>query len=384
MRARLHGEPPRTHVTGLRVRAFWACFGILVSLSAVYAVAFAVLLVWDEVPDRVSFAWQLAAGCWLLALPPIWIIARWESRWVVRRVQEPIVSLIRQCQQIRDGGLPARLRYAGGDEELESLAAALNELLEHFNRIVVCQHQFAADAAHELRTPLTAQSVVGENALARRSSPAELREAVGSMLEESKHMQRLIESLLELTRASVSRIADREPPGRPEPLELGALARGCVETLQVLAEEKRQRIELIARPVWAQADATLLRQALLNVIHNAIEHCPEGTRIQVESAQFTRDQAIVRVTDNGPGIPLEQQSRLFERFYRGPSAAGRRGLGLGLSIARAVLKSQRGDIHLRSEPGAGCSLTLTLPLAPQGMGQEGRIRGWFASAKALP
>lgn len=362
MRARVHGWLPPAPVS-LRERAFWACFSILVSLSALYGVGFATWLIWDEMPGHVSLAWRIAGACWVIALPPIWIIARWESRWVVRRVQEPILSLIRQCEQIRDGGLPARLRSPGRDEELGALAAALNGLLEHFNRIVIRQHQFAADAAHELRTPLTAQSVVGENALARRSSAAELREAVGSMLEESKHMQRLIESLLDLTRASVTSVADQEPAGQPVPLNLGELARGCVETLQVLAEEKHQRIELLARPVYAEADPTIVRQALLNVIHNAIEHCPPGTRIQVESARFGRNQAMLRVSDNGPGIPAEQQARLFDRFYRGPSAAGRRGLGLGLSIARALLKSQRGNIHLRSDPGAGCRLTLTLPLA---------------------
>jgi signal transduction histidine kinase len=204
--------------------------------------------------------------------------------------------------------------------------------------------------------------VVGENALAQRATSAELREAVGSMLEEAKHMQRLIENLLELTRASVVGVADRKSAGDPQPVELGRLAQGCVESLQILAEEKRQRIEVTAAPVWADANATMVRQALLNVIHNSIEHCPPETCIQVTTARFSNNHAMIRVKDNGSGIPLEQQPHVFRRFYRGPSATRRRGLGLGLSIAKAFVKSQRGNIYLMSEPGAGCCFTLTLPL----------------------
>jgi two-component system OmpR family sensor kinase len=352
----------------LRTHAFWTCFGILFLLATAYGVILAVFLGHGDALDlseRPTLAWHVALACWLLGLPLIWLVARLESRWIMRRVREPISALIHQCDEIRAGRAPARLRYPDGKvapaAEVAGLAVAINELLSHFNRTVLCQHQFAADAAHELRTPLTAQSVVGENALARRCTSAELREAVGSMLEESKHMKRLIENLLELSRASAVGATDRDCACEREPLELGRLAQSCVESLQILAEEKHQRIELTAAPVWTDADPTLVRQALLNVIHNAIEHCPDGARIQVVTGRFARDRAMIRVIDDGPGIALEQQAHVFKRFYRVASATRRRSLGLGLSIAKAVLKSQRGDIHLRSEPGAGCCFTLTLP-----------------------
>jgi two-component system, OmpR family, sensor kinase len=361
----------------LRTHAFWTCFGILFLLATAYGIALAVFLGQGDaldLPERQTLAWRVALACWLIGLPLIWLVARLESRWIMRRVQEPLAGLARQCDEIRAGRASARLKYAGGDSELAGLTDAINELLTHFNRIVLCQHQFAADAAHELRTPLTAQSVVGENAIARRCTSVELREAVGSMLEESKHMKRLIENLLELSRASAVGATERDPARDREPLELGRLAQSCVESLQILAEEKRQRIELTAAPVWTDADATLVRQALLNVIHNAIEHCPEGAQIQVITGRFARDRAMIRVIDSGPGIGLEQQAHVFKRFYRAGSSTGRRGLGLGLSIAKAVLKSQRGDIHLRSEPGAGCCFTLILPrLSERLVHEENRI-----------
>jgi signal transduction histidine kinase len=348
----------------LRTHAFWACFGILCLLATAYGVVLAVLLGQDDVLDlaeRQMLPWRVALGCWMCGLPLMWLVARLESRWIMQRVQKPIATLVRQCDEIRAGRAAARLKYDGGDAELAELACSINDLLTHFNRIVLCQHQFAADAAHELRTPLTALSVVGENALASRCTGAELRETVGSMLEESKHMKRLIENLLELSRASAVGASEPDPSRDCQPLELAKLSRSCVESLQILAEEKHQRIDLTSSPVWTDADSTLVRQALLNVIHNAIEHCPEGAHIQVVTGRFARDCAMIRVIDDGPGIPLEQQAYVFKRFFRAGGTTRRRSLGLGLSIAKAVLKSQRGDIHLRSEAGAGCCFTLSLP-----------------------
>jgi signal transduction histidine kinase len=334
-----------------------ACCGILVILAAAYSVIAGVDA--GDAPEQLRQLWQAALVCWVVSLPSIWMIARVKSRWVVRRVQEPITALVRQCHEIRAGCAAPKLSYDGNDLELRALAAAFNGVLKHFNAFVLCQRGFAADAAHELRTPLTAQMVVGENALARRCSSAELREVIGSMLEESKHMRRLIENLLELARA------EDNPPHGPMPLELGKLAQGCVESLQVLAEEKRQHLELSAATIWADADSTSVRQALLNVIHNAIEHCPECTRIQVIVDEFARDRVMIRVRDNGPGIPVEHQPHVFMRFYRCYNSGARRGLGLGLSIAQALLRSQRGYIHLASEPGEGCCFTLVLPLLPR-------------------
>jgi signal transduction histidine kinase len=359
-------EQSRRWELNLRERAFWTAFCILLSLAVACGSVFAVFLVHEEVADfhgRVILAWHVALACSVLALPPIWLIARLESRWIVRRVQRPIESMVQQCRRIRQGGAITHLQPGEHGHELIGLTSAVNELLDQFNDLVVRQHQFAADAAHELRTPLTAQVVVGENALARRCSSAELREAIGSMLEESKHMRRLIDALLLLTRASANRVTAVNAASRePLAIALDIVARSCVESLQVLAEEKQQRIELNVVPVWADADPTMIRQALLNVIHNAIEHCPEGVQIKVETARFSREHAMVRVSDNGPGIPLEQQEHVFKRFYRGPNASRRRGLGLGLSIAAAVMKSQRGNIHLRTAPGGGAQFTLVLPL----------------------
>jgi signal transduction histidine kinase len=234
--------------------------------------------------------------------------------------------------------------------------------VEDLEQMITRQHRFVADAAHELRTPLTAQSVVGGNVLCRKATAAELREAVGSMLEESKHMTRLIDGLLELARVSCARGGSHVEAQHGGVLELGQLVQSCVQALQILAEERSQTIDVaLGARMWIQADGTLVRQALLNIIHNAIEHCPEGTRIRIETDR-SDGEGLIRVIDNGPGIPLQDQPRVFERFYRGSGNSRRRGLGLGLSIARAVLRSQGGGIQLHSVPGAGSTFTVAMPL----------------------
>jgi signal transduction histidine kinase len=360
----------------LRKRSFWTFFGALVLLAAGYAAALAVFLNHEDVLDpavREPLAWYLALACWVIALPAIWLIASLENRRVARHAQESIAQMIAQCHEIRHGRAPARLNHTGASNELRDLAVAVNDVFAHFSERVAAQHQFAADAAHELQTPLTAQSLLAQNALARRTSTAELCDTVHSMLEESKHMKRLIGSLLDLTRASVADVIAQDGCREPMPVALHDLAQSCVECLRVLAEEKHQRIEVTARPATADADTTMIRQAVLNIIHNAIEHCPAGAGIHVETARFSPRQAMIRVTDDGPGIPVDQQQRVFERFYRGPGSR-RRSLGLGLAIARALVNSQKGHIHLRSEPGAGCCFTLILPMMRNSPGRHPPVK----------
>ena len=255
---------------------------------------------------------------------------------------------------------PERRRVAPSQGAINTQAR-----LAHLEQVIVRQHRFVNDVAHELRTPLTAQCVVAESVLGRHAATtAQLRDAIVSMLEESKHMKRLIEGLQDLTRASLTNTAEQDVSRQSVALDLSALTRDCVESLRVLADEKQQNIEVSATPgVLVDVDLTMARQALLNVIHNAIEHCPEGTHIRVDTTCCSPNEASIRVRDNGPGIALEDQCHVFERFYRGARTSRKRSLGLGLSIAKALLCSQGGGIQLQSTPGEGCCFLLSLPLA---------------------
>jgi signal transduction histidine kinase len=325
---------------------FLLCFAIPAALIAIYA----------TVLSGETNVWQTASLCWVLTLFVIGLIAR-------------IASIVERCEREagENGGAAALAPAEQPRAALLRAAAGAQERLVHLEQVIVRQHRFVSDVAHELRTPLTAQCLVGESVLGKQAATgAELRDATVSMLEESKHMRRLIDALLDLTRASLTNAAEQGVSRQPVALDLGVLARDCVESLRVLAEEKQQSIDVSTAPgVLADVDLTMVRQALLNVIHNSIEHCPEGTHIRVATERCSPSEARIRVQDNGPGIPLAEQHNVFERFYRGAGTSRQRSLGLGLSIAKAVLCSQGGGIELRSSPGAGCCFLLTLPLAAQ-------------------
>lgn len=338
-------RPPWARIP-VRASLFRLCFAIPAALIAVYA----------TVLSDATNLWQTATLCWVLTALVIGLIGR-------------IASIVERCErEASQEGTTAVLPVEQPRAALLRTADSAQERLVHLERVIVRQHRFVSDAAHELRTPLTAQCVVGESMLGKQTATnAQLRDAIVSMLEESKHMKRLIEALLDLTRASLTNAAEQGISRQPVALDVSLLAHDCVESLRVLAEEKQQSIEVSTTPgdILADADLTMVRQALLNVIHNAMEHCPAGTHIQVATERCPPNEALIRIQDNGPGIPLEEQHYVFERFYRGAGASRQRSLGLGLSIAKAVLCSQGGGIELRSAPGEGCCFVLKLPLAAQ-------------------
>ncbi|HEY6926297.1 MAG TPA: HAMP domain-containing sensor histidine kinase [Steroidobacteraceae bacterium] len=335
--------------TRLRAHAFKLCFAVPAALIAIYATV---------ISDQ-THAWRTATICWVLTALVIGLVMG-------------VASMIEQCEREanQNGGLSTSLPVWRRSPSQRRTANGAQERIAHLENVIVRQHRFVNDAAHELRTPLTAQSLVGAGVLARESATStELREAIVSMLEESKHMKRLIEGLLDLTRAALTHTSGGGVSRQPVALDLSALARDCVESLQVLAEEKQQSIKAnVAADVLADADLTMVRQALLNVIHNSVQHCPEGTHIQVDTLNCPPNEVLIRVQDDGPGIPLEEQGYVFERFYRGAGSSRQRGLGLGLSIAKAILCSQGGGIELRSTPGSGCSFLMRLPRATRHRG----------------
>jgi signal transduction histidine kinase len=235
----------------------------------------------------------------------------------------------------------------------------LSRVQDSFERL----RRFTADASHELRTPLTAMRSVGEVALQGPLEPAACRDVIGSMLEEVDRLTRLVDSLLTLTRAESGKVQ----PAR-EILDLSEFARNVVEHLRVLAEEKQQSLGVHApEPVNAACDAAILRQGLMNLIHNAIKYTPNSGAIRVAVAKTPSGEASIEVRDTGPGIPAAHRQRIFERFYRVDVGRSRDagGVGLGLAIARWAVEANGGRIELESEEGKGSLFRVVLPMLDQ-------------------
>jgi signal transduction histidine kinase len=220
--------------------------------------------------------------------------------------------------------------------------------------------RFTADASHELRTPLTAIRSVGEVALQEERSRREYRDVIGSMLEEVDRLTRLVESLLTLSRADAGHVQLQRVD-----ISLLALAREASSMVEVLGEEKRQRIDVEGDAgLIVSADRLILRQAMVNLLDNAIKYSPVDSRISIRVARVAGNCVSMEIVDEGPGIPAEHQPYVFDRFYRVDKARMREwgGAGLGLSITRWAVEAHGGEISLQSKEGSGATFRVSFPL----------------------
>ncbi len=302
---------------------------------------------------------ELASFLWLLliALPIAVLVAGLGGYLMARKFLAPVEQMAEKARKIGAGNLEERLPVLNPHDELGNLAQAFNELLERIQKSFERLRQFTSDAAHELRTPLTAIRSIGEVGLQDRKSAEQYREIIGSMLEENQRLTHLVNNLLFLSRADA-----RSLNIRMESFDLYEFVRRTIDLIQPLAEEKNQKILLEGQSITGMADRTLLKQALLNLLDNAIKYSPKNETIPVRIRQDNSNTILIQVMDNGPGIPQEHKERIFERFYRVDKGRSREmgGSGLGLAIARWAVQMQGGRISVDSRIGKGSTFTIIL------------------------
>jgi len=277
---------------------------------------------------------------------------------LARRALAPVDRMSERARLITAERLKERLPVDNPDDELGRLATVFNETLTRLESSFEQMRRFTADASHELRTPLTVIRSVGEVGLRGRRDEVAYREIIGSMLEEVDRLARLVDRLLMLSRADTG-----QSKLSTDIVDLSELADEVAAQLGVLAEEKQQSITLerTGAPRWT-GDRLVLRQALLNLVDNAIKYSPVGGRITIRVAESPA-AAVVEVSDTGPGIPEELQSRIFDRFYRLDKSRSRDngGTGLGLSIAKWAVEVNGGQLTLEKTNGVGSTFRITLP-----------------------
>jgi len=297
----------------------------------------------------------------LLGFPIAVLLAGFGGYGLARKALAPIDAMATQSQKISAERLSDRLPIQNPQDELGKLGLTFNDLLARLQAAFDQLRRFTADASHELRTPLTAIRSVGEVALQDQKSVPEYRDVIGSMLEEVDRLTRLVESLLALSRADAGQIQLQRTH-----ISLLALAREAGSMVEVLAEEKGQQLDIDGDASLAvDVDRLILRQALVNLLDNAIKYSPANSQISVRVGKGADNQATVDITDHGPGIPREHQAHVFDRFYRVDKARTREwgGAGLGLSIARWAVQAHAGELTLKSEEGQGATFRISLPLA---------------------
>ena len=294
----------------------------------------------------------------VLGLPMVVGLAAIGGYLLARRALTPIDHLASEAKRITAARLHERLTARHPTDEIGRLTTVINDTLARLEASFEQLRRFTADASHELRTPLAVVRSIGEAAVAERRTPDDYEEAVGSMLEEVDRMTSLVDTLLRLSHADAGTIRLSR-----EPLDLGQLARDVASSMSVLAEERSQSIAFeIVDGIVAPVDRAIFREALRNVLDNAIKYSPVGSTILVRVARAGESGALT-VVDEGPGIAPEHRDRIFDRFFRVDEGRARDGggAGLGLAIAKWAVELNGGRIMVADHPGPGAEFRIVLP-----------------------
>jgi len=295
----------------------------------------------------------------LFSVPGILLVSLIGGYFLAGRVLSPVDDMARKAKEITTDNLSERLTVGAQNDEFNDLARVFNDTfdrLEHsFNRM----KRFTADASHEMRTPLAVIRSLGEHALQKPADAAGCQDAIGSILEETDRLTRLLEGLLTLTRAESESLALDFAEVSPS-----VIALDVVNCLRVLAEEKRQTLTFQGQAdLTVRLDESTFKQALINLVANAIQYTPVGGQIIVRVRQGLAKGALVEVDDNGPGVAAEHRNAIFERFYRIDKDRSQTsgGSGLGLAIARWAIGLNSGTVEFEAKPDGGSIFRIALP-----------------------
>lgn len=300
--------------------------------------------------EPVRRAFLPAGAAALLLSIGVGTVLAWRATRPLRAVSETARRIIEL------GDLGARVPQPRGRDELAVLVRQLNTLLDKNATHVRVLRETLDNLAHDLRTPLTRLRGTAELALGDAGDPAEARAALADCVEESDRVLHLLEALLDITAAEAGALKLNR-----DHLDLRSLTERAADLYREVAEEKNIVVTLDQpAPVELHADAIRLGQAVNNLLDNALKYTPAGGRVTL-AARVEPSAAVLTVADNGPGIPPAERDAVFRRLYRGDASRSQRGLGLGLSMVKAIVEAHRGTIVLDDAPGGGARFTVRLP-----------------------
>ena len=294
-----------------------------------------------------------------VTMPIILIAAAIGGYLMMARPLRPVVILTEQAERVGREALGERLPIIPTGDELERLSLALNRMIERLEAALAHNHRFSADASHELRTPLTIIRGELESLIELPSLPVPVMEGLGSVLEESARMAKIVNSLM-----TISRLDCGGEHIELVPVDLVEVVKVTLDHMSLLAEEKHISLRFTPGPaIYVAGDSMRLKQIVVNLVDNAIKYTGEGGDISL-SVTAEEKKAVLKVIDTGIGIPAVSLPLVFDRFYRADQARSREsgGIGLGLSIVKAICTVHSGTASIESVEGKGTIVRIELPL----------------------
>ena len=310
-----------------------------------------------ELRDDLLARFRAALGLVTLLVVVIALTGGWLA---TQSALGPIRRLAFAVQRIiRTGRTDARVPLDGSGDALDELTELFNAMLDKIEGLVTAMRGALDNVSHDLRTPLTRLRGTAEMALAAPPDVDRYRDALADCVEETDRVLVMLNTLMDISEAESGTMQLRR-----ERVQLAEVVNRAVDLYRDVADVKGVRL-VVGAPegVEVTADRTRLEQVAANLIDNAVKYTPPGGRVDIE-VRRTEEAAQLRVRDTGPGIPADELPRIFDRLFRGDRSRAERGLGLGLSLVKAIVEAHDGKVDVESEAGGGSTFIVTLPLAP--------------------
>ena len=297
----------------------------------------------------------------VISIPSALVLFSYGGWFLAGRALKPVDVIVRSAQKISAENLSLRLEVVNPNDEIGRLAETFNRTLDRLENSFNRTRQFSSDVSHELRTPLTILRGETEVGLRWGGNPEEFKAILQSNLEEINRMSEIIEYLLDLSRAEEGRLNLNM-----QRVDLDELIQDILQKTRLAADNKGITFTYSAStPTAITGDRHRLRQIFINLLDNALKFTPQGGDIRI-NLETEAGWVKVSVKDSGPGIPEQDLSKVFDRFYRVDQARNRNdgGSGLGLSIVKSLCEAHGGRVELQSTAGRGCVFTVYLPASP--------------------
>jgi len=290
----------------------------------------------------------------LVSVPILVTVAGISGYFLAARALAPIDQITLTARRISAEDLSARLNIPVTNDEVGRLTQTLNDMLARLNDSFQRERQFTNDASHELRTPLTAMQAILGMIREKRRTPEEYEQALDDLNEETDRLRTLVENLLKLARD------DKQKSNLFEKVNLSMLLKDVSDSLRPLAEAKKLSLNCeISENLIVLGDSDELIRLFVNLLDNAIKYTERGG-ISI-SANDNEKSVVIQVADTGIGIPAEHIPHIFDRFYRVEGSRTLRGAGLGLAIAKEIVRAHHGEIEVRSKIEQGTVFVVSLP-----------------------
>jgi signal transduction histidine kinase len=298
----------------------------------------------------------MAGFRWIIALAMIPLVLG-AGALLSFRTLRPVQSLITTLKEIERGRMESRVPMSGSGDELDELAKLFNSMLERIETLIVGMRSSLDNVAHDLRTPITRFRAIAETALQSEQNGNSHREALADCVEESERIVAMLDTLMDISEAETGSMKLNL-----EDVDVLKLMQEAVDLYRYVAEDKQISINIRCDEHFKiRADRNRMRQVLANLLDNAIKYTESKGTIDL-TAQSVNGEVVIQVKDTGTGIVADELPRIWDRLYRSDVSRSKRGLGLGLSLVRAVVQTHGGRVEAYSEGlGTGSMFKISFP-----------------------